>query len=310
MVSYRASFLAEEQIMSNPCRRVAALSAWVGIFCLSAVALAEPPTPPPGGEGPGGAGGGMGRRMMRRGPSWMMPGAIEQLLDSLKLDDAQRKTIDAKVADLREQNREKMRASRMSPEQMTKMREMQEQMRAARDSQDTAKMEELRGEMMKIMAAQRQANEQAEQELHDAIKAELRPDQVEAFDKKWSEGAGAGMRGMMGGRGQSVRELRRAVMGLDLQPDQKTKIDEIFAESRKATKTVPGAPGGAGGDGPEAVKALREKIDAVLTDPQKAELDKKLTEMGGRRRGPGRRPGPPGGMGDDGVPPPPEPENP
>ncbi len=304
--------------MFSRCRRVVALSAWVGILSISSIAMADPPSPPPGdgpppgGEGPGnGMGGGMGRRMMRRGPSWMMPGAIEQLLDSLKLDDAQRKTIDGKVAELREQSREKMRASRMSPEQMTKMREMQEQMRAARDSQDTAKMEELRGEMQKMMSAQREANEQAEQQFHDAIKAELKPDQVEAFEKKWSEGAAAGMRGMMGGRGGSVRDLHRAVGELDLQADQKTKIEEIFTEARKSSRATPGGPGGPGGEGPGEMKALREKIDAVLTDPQKAELDKKMAEMGGRRRGPGRRPGPPGGPGEDGMPPPPpEPENP
>lgn len=313
MVSFRVNPVSKEHEMLSRCRRLAGLSFAAGVICFTAISLAEPPADggPPGGDS---AGPGMGRRMMRRGPNWMMPGAVEQLLDSLKLDDAQRKTIDAKVSEIQEQNREKMRAARMSPEQMQKMREMQEQMRAARDSQDKAKMDELRGEMMKVMAAQREASTQAEQQLHDAIKAELKPEQVEQFEKAWSEGPAGGMRGMMMGRGQSMRDMRRAVMTLDLQPDQKTKIDEIFAEARKSDRAAaggPGGPGGPGGDDPASMKALREKIDAVLTDTQKAEFEKKLSEMGGRRRGPGRRPGPPGGPdGEDAPPPPPEPGNP
>src|SRR5262245_42777363 len=145
--------------MSGFCRKAAFCTLLSGFVCLS-FAFAEPPEQPPGappmpGQGPGR---GPGGRMMRPA-MWSRPGAIERLLDSMKLDDAQRKAIDAKVAEVRDANKDKIN-TRPTPEQMTKMRELQDQLREARKNQDTAKATELQSEMMKTFESQRVAREQ------------------------------------------------------------------------------------------------------------------------------------------------------
>jgi len=274
--------------------------------CFGSVAFAgdEPPPPPPEGGPP--------PRMMRGGmqPSGMMmrPGAVEGVLDSLNLEDAQRQPIMTKVDEIRRANMEKMRAEFSNPEQMSQMRQIQEQMREARQNNDQAKLEELRKQMQDVANKRREASEQSEKEMHDAIVAMLHPDQVDPFNKAWDE---AKSRPPMGYGRQGPRELRSAVMSLDLQPDQRTKLNQIFEDARKtrgAGDAKPMPMGGPGGDTTNMVE-LRKQVDAVLTDEQKTRLTQRLERMNGRgRRGPrGGRPDMPPG---EGEPPPPPPGGP
>ncbi len=270
-------------------------------FCFCSVALA-------GDEPPGGPGG-MRRQGMRppmgRAGMLMAPGALDNLLNSLNLDDAQRQQIQAKVEELRQANMEKMRPT---PEQMNEMRQLQDQMRDARESNDKAKLDELRKQMMEYSNKRREANEQMETELHDAIKAQLRPDQVENFDKQWEM---AKSRPMMPGRRQGPGELRQAVYTLpDLQPDQREKLNQIFEEYRKnrRSEAKPAMGGEAkpmqGGDA-AGMADLRKQVDEVLTESQKTQLTERLESMGKGRRGPrGPRPDMPPGEGDAPPPPP------
>ncbi len=68
--------------------------------------------------------------------------------------------------------------------------------------------------------------------------------------------------------------LARAMRGLNLSPDQKTKIAAILKSARDARRTAGTAPD------PQTRKAnmlaLRQQIDGVLTDTQRAQLSANL----------------------------------
>lgn len=247
---------------------------------------------------------------MGAGPMmFMMPGALEDLYENAGFDEAQRKQAEELMAKSREQFREVMQNSRPSPEEMEKMRAMREEMRAAREAGDRAKLEQLSNDMREMFAARRAAQDKFAKDVHDGLKAIARPDQAEKFDSAWKEMESA--RPGQFGRVRNVRDLRRAVMALDLSKEQKDAIEPIFEEYNKQRRDRTDDAAGSGGKTADseaaALKEVREKVEQHLTDAQKKKLDQRL-QAGSRERG-GRR-GRPGGPRGDGPPtdePPPPP---
>jgi len=213
-----------------------------------------------------------------RGPMWDGPPPIGRLLDSLNLDAAQRQAIDASIKSIHEANKDKM--PRPTEDQITQMQDLREQMHEAWQDQDETKVQDLKTQMDQITAPERQAHEQVKQQIHDAIKAQLRPDQVDAFETKWNATANAGPRGRraMGGA-MAVRAYHRAVMSLDLSADQKTQIEGFFQNFRNTVQNKSGQQQPT--DHKAAFESLRTQVNSALTDAQKTQLQTRLQNMRG-----------------------------
>ena len=217
-----------------------------------------------------------------REPMMDGPRAVGRLLDSLNLDDSQRKAIDDSIRAIHEANKGKM--PRPTEEQITQMQDLREQMHEAWQSQDTTKLDELKGQMDQLTAPERQAHEAVRQQIHDAIKGQLRPDQVDAFETKWN--AAAANAGPHGRRGPAmvVRGYHRAVMSLDLSTDQRAQIDGFFKTFRNSMQNKSGQQQT---DHKTAFENLRTQVNSALTDAQKKQLASKLKNGQQHRRGGG-----------------------
>ena len=234
------------------------------------------------GEGRRGPGGRRGFEMRRFDPK----AELAQMTEKLKLDEAQQasvgKLLEEHQAKMEEQ-REKMRPSE---EDRAKMDAMREEMQAAREAGDDAKMQELRGKMRETMGARMEANRKTMEEnqkvLHDGIVAQLREDQKAEFGKLWQ--ARMEQRRGPGGPDRGPAALKSIVDKLDdLTADQKQQLEVVFNNFRDATKDKSGPPS------PEVGRKLHEDVFAILTDGQKAKVEKALEGQRGRRDREGRQ---------------------
>ncbi|CAN5347115.1 hypothetical protein BH09PLA1_BH09PLA1_25520 [soil metagenome] len=120
--------------------------------------------------------------------------------------------------------------------------------------------------------------------------------------------AGAFAQTQRGNRGQGRQMVRAAMLerlhtsvnDLKLTDEQKPKIDEIFVTAKDELQKLQAEnqdlpPQERAGKVREFTQQLHEKINTVLNDEQKAEFDKKLSEMRGQGQGQGQ--GQAGGQG-------------
>ena len=144
-----------------------------------------------------------------------------------------------------------------------KIDDLRKQMQAARDANDDAKVAELRQEMGKLRVGGRDIVTKAEADL----KALLTPDQLKKLDQIQFDARVA--------RGRDLGSLAlRNADKLTLTDDEKTKITALAKAFQDAlAKITPGAA-----DGRKQMQDLTDKLNtdvkAVLTDDQKAALDK------------------------------------
>lgn len=188
---------------------------------------------------------------------------LGRLLRSLDLSDSQRTAIRASLATVRQSNQAAIEAARPSADARTQIHAIRAQIREARQSGDTARVAELRGQLDPLTAPMRTAMQQARQQVHDAIVAQLTPEQVTKFEARWSKGAGERVkhRARVAGR-------MAAFQSLNLSDLQKSQIKQIRQDFRASMQN-----GEAGTDRKAARVELRDKIRAVLTDDQRAQLD-------------------------------------
>ena len=272
------------------------------------ICLAEPPTDNGGNEGGkdgakagqregrprrfGGEGRGVGaRRRGEGGPMRFDPKAeLARMTETLKLDETQQASIGKVLEDAQTKMTEQREKMRPSDEDRAKMDAAREEMRAAREAGDDAKVKELRDKMRESMGPRmeeaRKAMDEIHKTMHDGIVAQLRDDQKPQFETMWAERM-AMRRGGPDGPGAPNRgplALKSIVDKLDdLTADQKQQIETLFTTFRDANKDKTARPS------PEATKKLQADVMAVLTDGQKAKVEKALT---GNRRGPGGPGGP------------------
>ncbi len=193
---------------------------------------------------------------------------LGRLLGSLDLSDAQRTAIRASVAQVRQENQAKLADARPSADVRSQIHDLRTQLRAARQSGDTAKVKELRGQLDPLTAPMRTAMSTARQQVHDAIVAQLTPEQVTKFEAKWSKGAGERVKHRGRGDGAGAAGRMGAFHSLNLSEEQKSQIKQIKQDFRASMQN-----GDAGTDRKAARVELRNKIRAVLTDDQRAQLD-------------------------------------
>lgn len=296
-------------MMRSRCLLAALLA---GLMVVPAMAQQDDPPPQREGERQEGRRERPERRRMRpRGPD----AQLSKFSEELDLDERQRTEIgellkahDAKIRELRQ-------AVRPTPEDMEEMRATREEMREAREAGDQARETEIRARIAEMRRARMERMEPirtsiaaAEKKLHDDILAKLNDDQKESFESVW----GDVMDPRRGGREPRIdpRQLHKAVMGLEgLTDTQRRDAEKLFEEFRtaererprrgrdvedkdddsgepKAHRPVRGPRGrGARGANP-AVKKLYDDVTALLTDEQKAELEKKMSRSRRPRGGP------------------------
>lgn len=238
-----------------------------------------------GGEGRGEG----GRRRGEGGPMRFDPKAeLTRMTETLKLDEDQQATIGKVLENAQTKMTEQREKMRPSDDERAKMDAMREEMRAAREAGDDAKVQELRERMRESMGPRmeesRKAMDEIHKTLHDGIVAQLRDDQKPQFETMWAERmamrrGGPGGPDGPGGPNRGPLALKAIVDKLDdLTADQKQQIETLFTTFRDANKDKSARPS------PEAAKKLQADVMAVLTDGQKAKVEKTLS---GNRRGPG-----------------------
>ncbi len=281
----------------------------------------EPPPPPDGGPRPGRGERGEGR-WQRPGRERSAEAQIERLIQELKLDEQQT----AEVRKIYKEHEEKMReiheSFRQDPEEMEKMAQLREEMRAAREADDRDKIQEVRKKMQAVqeerrakMAPLREKLLAADAERHERLLAVMHPDQKAAFEKIWQEWTQF-QRPFVSLR--NPRVLKEIVDKLpDLSLEQREQVEPLFREFQKAVREQEDQSA----EFRRLAAKLYEDVTKLLTPEQKAEVDRQLRErgelrLGGERRpdrgppdaaprGPGRRGGPPrgpDGPGDPGAP--------
>lgn len=235
------------------------------------------------GEGRRGPGGRRGFQMQRFDPK----AELAQMTEKLKLDEAQQASIGKLLEEHQAQMEAQREKMRPSDEERAKMDSMREEMQAAREAGDDAKMQELRGKMREAMGGRmeemRKTMEANQKTLHDGIESQLREDQKADFSKMWQERMQQrGPRGQ-GGPDRGPAALKSIVDKLDdLTADQKQQIKTVFENFQEANKDKSGPPS------PEVGRKLHEDIFAILTDGQKAKVEKALEGQRGRRDREGR----------------------
>ncbi len=247
---------------------------------------------------------------------------LERMAEELKLTPEQKQKV-SDLFDAYGTKREAVRSAfQMSPEERERHRSLAQELRAASEEGDKARVEQLRKESADLRSARLAKIQPAQKELEDAttklqqdVLALLNPDQKPAFEAFWKDLS-------EGGRGtppKNPRLLKHIVDKLDdLSKEQRQQIDDLFrafheeereirskASDRKA-EADDGAAEDVAGDRPrrgrrgpdrtirEQLQQRSEKlyldITNVLNDEQKARVAEELKKAVGDRRGRGPRP--------------------
>jgi hypothetical protein len=212
----------------------------------------------------------------------------ERMTKELGLDDAQRGAVEKILAD--HQNRViTLRQSMQSQptEGYEKMREIAQEMRAAREVGDTARTEQLsqqmrllREEQQARMAPMRQQLLDSQEKLRSDLAAILREDQIEGFNKLWEQQLAR--RSPYRGPERSPQTLKALVDRLPgLTVEQQQGIEQLFRQHQDAAKTAEkGSPAERA-----LVTKLYDGVLALLTPEQRSLLEGQLSGRRSSARG-------------------------
>lgn len=196
----------------------------------------------------------------------------EKLPRELDLDEEQAEIVDEifeEYFDAMKQDMEAQREARRS--NASEVRELIQQLRAARQSGDDDLVSELRGQI----AEMRTGNQDAEinhDKLFEEIRAELDEDQLQKFEamiKRLDQPAPAAS------RYQGIQRIRRAAEGLDLTPEQQRDTREIFVQMQRDIREAGADPQAT----QEVEDAAIESILDILDDDQAEEFENKLEAL-------------------------------
>lgn len=218
----------------------------------------------------------------QRGPRRMtVDQQMERLTKELQLTADQQEKIRKLIADNRTKMMEQFQAR--AQESREKMRELQTQIEAARQANDTEKLKELDAKRHELFGGSQMA--EARQKLISDIEAVLTPEQKKPFEKIQDELFGWG-------RGSAPLEsdpnmLGRALRSLDLPQDKTEKVRELFKDWRTRSQSAQTA------DEKKTLAAdLYKKVMEELTPEQQTKLKE---WRGGSQRGGQRGHGPASG---------------
>ncbi len=222
------------------------------------------------------------------------PGLVaDDMATRLELDDSQKAQVMALVANFQSVQKDLRQKYRPSDESLQRLHGIREEMKAAQESKDDAKMTALLDELKAIRAKNDELMqplseqvEAAKAELHTNLEGLMRGEQRTKFTAYWQMYGGERNRKMsMAARSpQALKALVERLPGLSSQ--QKNDIDALFKayfESSKQNRR-------GGREAEAAVKKLYDDVALLLTEEQKTKLEQQMGSM----RGPsGReRPGP------------------
>ncbi|MBK9119447.1 MAG: hypothetical protein IPM18_07580 [Phycisphaerales bacterium] len=248
----------------------------------------------PGQRGPGGPGGPPG------GPMFEM--MAERLAERLHMSEDQRLVLEGLVA----QHRAELQAAGFGPDQM---RGLGQEMRAAREAGDDARVAEIRAEMQ----AHRQQFEALNQKLMNSVEGILLEDQLPEFQEMRAR-MERGRQQMQAG--QRFRDIVETLPNeLAMTPEQRASYDELVAEQRAGFEARRGQwqemrglfeelrEARAAGDfdrvreieaelesrrpAPPNVDEFFAKLQPLLTAEQRAQLAEIQAQGPGQQRGPG-----------------------
>jgi Spy/CpxP family protein refolding chaperone len=189
-----------------------------------------------------------------------------ELPDELKLDDAQKEQFE----ELLQNRREEMR------ERMGEMRPLFEEMRAAQEAGDTAKLEELRQQM----ESKRPNREMLLTEFFTQVDTILRDDQKPLL-AAYREQLDADVASGRGAQPASIRSLFRAASRLELSDEQRDELKTIQREATTELREV----GRRDKEGQALVVAsVKERIVRLLDATQAAEFEEALSKTSRRGR--------------------------
>ncbi|KKM81090.1 hypothetical protein LCGC14_1333320, partial [marine sediment metagenome] len=242
--------------------------ALVGIVMLATSAYAQ--EEPGRGRRPGGPGG-PGARRRRRPPKEALENFYAELVKVLELNEEQQKAV-KQILDTHAQD-----MKNWIGEHGEELKGLRQQIMKAQKEGDREALKGLFQKMRELTKGQMELR----QRMHKQILALLNDEQKEKFKKFLLR-----RRRAAGG----IMAFRGALRRLDLTAEQKAKVAEIFKAAEAAAK-------GAEDRKDKAAiirKAVKDVTENVLTDEQKAKLEKMRQRRGGPGGGPGRR-GPGGG---------------
>lgn len=181
-------------------------------------------------------------------------GMIQLITDTCKLTPEQQTKVKELV--------EKHNAERANNARSEEIKPLLEELKAAQQSHDTKKIEEVRAKM-KARQDQKQAEyTKSREDLYTQIAALLTPEQKTQF-----EGLKTRMQSRNSERSTDPRMLQQAVERIKLGDEQKQKVDAIFAKFREDARNAPR------GD-PQARTAMTAKLkEDVLKELTKEQVD-------------------------------------
>ncbi len=260
---------------------------WCGVAVILAASVClaqEPPEATGGKDEPERAG---RRERGRRGDRQNPRSQMDRLIKKLKLDEEQQSQTRALYETHKKQMGEVRDSLRPTPETREKMKGFREEMRAAREANDEARVKQLREEMRAVQEERRarlaplhEKREAARKELHDGLLAVMHEDQKEPFEELWKK--------MHEDRGprpslRDPRMLKAAVDKLsDVTSEQQEQLDALFAAFMKDSRDVEKKSK----EHKKLSGKLYGNVMQVLTPEQQERITK---QMRGRRHREGRR---------------------
>jgi hypothetical protein len=227
-------------------------------------------------------------RLGRGGATFDSTATLDAMAQELTLDDQQHGQIKV-LFDEHDKTMQELQAQIVqSPEDMAKLADLRKELETARQGGDrdqmikmAEKFREFRKESdnksMPIRAKMAEAREQ----LRTGIIGVLRDDQKKKFDAAWETHVTKTHRGYSG-RLRNAQSLRAIVFRLrDMTSDQKTRIDEFFAQY----KAMEGDPNNKPDVKAKAERKLYDDVLGALTTEQREKVESQLSGRP-RARGP------------------------
>lgn len=241
---------------------------------------------------------------------------LDKLDKALNLDDSQRTEIESLLKAHESKIKEVRDGFRPSAEELAEMEAIREDLRRAREENDSELMASCRDRMRAAREARnermgpaREAIQKAESKLHDDILTKLNDDQKKQFEDIWTDVMDP--RGGRRNQKYDPRMLQRVVSRVKgLTPEQESTIEKLFKDFRENQRSKPKATDDTPGvdDGDKADKARKpgrrqrradvddaagkkfyDDLMAVLTEDQRKEAEAIIERTSGRRGERGRR---------------------
>lgn len=183
---------------------------------------------------------------------------------------------------------------RPSPELAERMGVLRREMRAAHDAGNKERIEALRKELeaiqeerTKSMTPLREKLDELQAKLHDDLMKVMREDQVEAFERVWSEQLDR--REIRKSLLRNPNAIKAAVDRLkDLTPEQKAGIKNVLDAYKRWAREAREKPGAYAAARKDKMKKLYDDVLAQLTPDQREIVTKELDpdqRLGRERRG-------------------------